>query len=75
MEELNNILMQRLTTKGISSNTIPKFMKDLTDTVSVNPQMNLGEINRRLHLLGWYDFEVDEHTLQLILAKASIRGM
>jgi hypothetical protein len=32
--------------------------------------MNLGEINRRLHLLGWYDVEVDEHTLQLILATA-----
>jgi hypothetical protein len=70
MEHLNNILMQRLTMKGFAPNTIPRFIKDLTYTVAVDPQMNLGEINRRLHLLGWYDFEVDEHTLQMILATA-----
>jgi hypothetical protein len=70
MEQLNDILLQRLTVKGIAPNTIPRFIKDLTYTLAIDPQMNLGEINRRLHLLGWYDFEVDEHTLQLVLATA-----
>ena len=70
MQQLNDILMQRLTMKGIAPNTIPRLIKDLTYTVVNDPQMNLGEINRRLHLLGWYDFEIDEHTLQLILATA-----
>ena len=70
MEQMNDILMQRLTTRGFAPHTIPRFIKDLTYTVAIDPQMNLGEINRRLHLLGWYDFEVDEHTLQLILATA-----
>lgn len=68
--QLNDILLQRLTTKGIALNTMPRFIKDLTYTLAIDPQMNLGEINRRLHLLGWYDFEVDEHTLQLVLATA-----
>lgn len=70
MERLNDILLQRLTTKGIEPNAISRFIKDLTYTLAIDPQMSLGEINRRLHLLGWYDFEVDEHTLQLVLAAA-----
>jgi hypothetical protein len=70
MEPLNDILLQRLTLKGIAPTTIPRYIKDLTYTLAIDPQMNLGEINRRLHLLGWYEFEVDEHTLQLILATA-----
>ncbi len=68
--QLNDILLQRLTTKGIAPNTIPRFIKDLNYTLAIDPKMNLGEINRRLHLLGWYDLEVDEHTLQLVLATA-----
>jgi hypothetical protein len=70
MERLNDILLQRLTMKGIAPSIIPRFIKDLTYTLAIDAQMNLGEINRRLHLLGWYDVEVDEHTLQLILATA-----
>ena len=70
MEQLNDILLQRLTTRGIEPSIIPRFIKDLTYTLDIDPQMNLGEINRRLQLLGWYDFEVDDHTLQLILATA-----
>jgi hypothetical protein len=56
--------------KGIAPNTIPRFIKDLTYTLAFDAQMNIGEINRRLHLLGWYDVEVDEHTIQMILATA-----
>ena len=70
MEPLNDILLQRLTLKGIAPTTITRYIKDLTYTLATDTQMNLGEINRRLHLLGWYDFEIDEHTLQLILATA-----
>ena len=70
MERLNDILLQRLAMKGIAPSIIPRFIQDLTYTLAIDAQMNLGEINRRLHLLGWYDVEVDEHTLQLISATA-----
>jgi hypothetical protein len=70
MERLNDILLQRLAMKGIAPSIIPRFIKDLTYTLDIDAQMNIGEINRRLHLLGWYDVEVDEHTLQMILATA-----
>ncbi len=70
MERLNDILLQRLAMKGIAPGTIPRFIQDLTYTLDIDAQMNIGEINRRLYLLGWYDVEVDEHTLQMILATA-----
>ena len=70
MEQLNDILLQRLEVKGIAPDTTPRFIKDLTYTLAIDPQMNLGELNRRLHLLGWYELEVDEHTIQLVLATA-----
>lgn len=67
-ERMNDILLQRLAMKGIGRSIIPRFIKDLNYTLAIDPQMNIGEINRRLHSLGGYDFEVDEHTLQLVLA-------
>ena len=30
--------------------------------------LNLREVNRRLRLVGWNDFELDDHTLQLVIA-------
>jgi hypothetical protein len=30
--------------------------------------MNLLQVNKRLHLLGWDSFELDYHTLQLAIA-------
>jgi hypothetical protein len=68
MVSLDEILAKRLKMRGIAPSTIPRFIKDLTNTLAFDPQSNLNEINRRMHLLGWYDFEVDEHTFQLVLA-------
>ncbi len=68
MISLDEILEKRLKMRGIEPSTIPRFIKDLTNTLAFDPQSNLNEINRRMHLLGWYDFEVDEHTFQLVLA-------
>jgi hypothetical protein len=68
MDSLNDILLERLKMRGIAPSTIPRFIKDLTGTLAFDPQSNLSEINRRMHLLGWYDVEVDEHTFQLVLA-------
>ncbi len=30
--------------------------------------MTFTEVNDRLRMLGWDDFELDDHTLQLIIA-------
>lgn len=47
---------------------IPGFVKSVGYAVSENQETDLREINERLHLQGWDDFEVDYHTLQLIIA-------
>jgi len=45
---MDDILLERLTIRGIAPSIIPRFIKDLTDTLDIDPQMNLGEINRLL---------------------------
>ena len=67
-DELNDILVQRLERKGIKEIWIPGFLKTLATILRSQPQMNLEEVNRRLCLQGWTNLEIDEHTLQLIIA-------
>ena len=68
LNPLTEILIERLERKGITPGTIPGFMRNLAYIMSVTPHMDLRELNRRLHLVGWNDFELDDHTLQLIIA-------
>jgi len=37
--------------------------------------MNLLQVNKRLHLLGWDSFELDYHTLQLAIAYFEAEGL
>jgi hypothetical protein len=52
----------------METSNIPAFVRDLANTVSVNGYLSLQELNGRLRTLGWDDFELDDHTLQLIMA-------
>ena len=68
MNELTEILIQRLEKKGVEQPAIPGFIRNLANIISVTPHLDLPEVNRRLHSLGWTDFELDDHTLQLTIA-------
>lgn len=68
MSQLNEIVIKRLEEKGIRSDIIPGFVRDLGNSISINPECSLQELNSRLHLLGWDDFELDDYTLQLVIA-------
>jgi hypothetical protein len=68
MEKLIRILIERLAGKGMEISTIPTFIRDLANTMVANSYLSLQELKRRLKSLGWDDFELDEHTLQLIIA-------
>jgi hypothetical protein len=46
----------------------PGFIRSLANTIFVNPQMDISQVNNRLHWLGWDDVELDYHTLQLAIA-------
>ena len=68
MEELIRILIKRLVGKGMEISTIPAFTRDLANTMVANSYSSLQELNGRLKSLGWDDFELDDYTLQLIMA-------
>ena len=68
MEELIRILIDRLVGKGMAINTIPAFIRDLANVMVANGYSNLRELDSRVRSLGWDDFELDDHTLQLIIA-------
>ena len=68
MGDIIRILVDRLVGRGIESGTIPAYIRDLTHAISNNRDSSLPELDRRMQLLGWDDFELDDHTLQLITA-------
>ena len=62
------ILMNRLEMKGLGKSIIPGFIWSLKRCLLDNPDMNHLEANQRLHFLGWDDFNLDYHTMQLAIA-------
>jgi hypothetical protein len=68
MNQLAEVLIERLEKKGIRPDIAPRFFRDVANTMSVEPPTTLEDLNRRLQLLGWNDFELDDHTLQLVIA-------
>jgi len=68
MNQLTEIMISRLEKKGVQLDIMPGFIRDLVNTISIDHQTNLQELNKKLHLLGWDDFELDEYTLELIIA-------
>jgi len=68
MEQLIRILIRRLVGKGMEISTIPAFTRDLANTMVANSHSSLQELNRRLKSLGWNDFELDDYSLQVIIA-------
>ena len=68
MEELLQVLIERLVKKGVRINIMPAFLRDLASVMVVNGYSDLRELNSRVKSLGWDDFELDDHTLQLIRA-------
>ena len=75
MQKLIKSLIERLVGKGLEITYISSFLRDLANTVATEADSSLHEVNRRLQLLEWDDFQLDDHTLQLILAAFEIAGL
>ena len=67
MDCIIRILIERLVAKGMEISAIPAFIRNLANIVAVNAYLSREELNRQLELTGWHDFELDDHTLQLIM--------
>jgi len=68
VNQLREILIERLEQRGVPLDMVPGLFRDLVNALSANPDTTLQDLNRRLHLLGWNGFELDDHTLQLVIA-------
>jgi hypothetical protein len=75
LEELIRILIERLEEKRLEPSIVHGFIRDLANTILVNPHMNLLQLNKRLHSLGWDSFELNYHTLQLAIACFEAEGL
>jgi hypothetical protein len=75
VKELIRILIKRLEKKGMEQGIIHGFIRDLANTILVNPHMNLLQVNKQLHFLGWDGFELDNHTLDLAIACFEAEGL
>ena len=67
MDEVIKVLIERLVGKGMKIDTIPAYVRDLSNTIEALSDSNLDELNRKMELLGWNEIHLDDHTLQLIL--------
>ena len=68
MEPLLRTLIHRLLRKGIEISTIPAYIRDVANAITVTCSSDLEDLNRRLHVLGWNDVVLDDYTLELIMA-------
>jgi len=75
LDQIAQILMERLKNKGMEPGIIPGFIRNLANTLSVDPNTNLFLVNNHLHLLGWDDFELDYRTLELATAYLEAEGL
>jgi len=75
VDKLLKILINRLEKKGVEPNMIYGFIRDLANTMVVSPSMNLLQVNKQLHLLGWGSVELDYYTLELATACFGAKGL
>ena len=68
MNQLAEILIERLEKKGMWSGEIPGFIRDLSNALLVNPHLNHLHLNDQLHLLGWNDLDLDYRTFEVAIA-------
>jgi len=76
MDPVANTLVRRLVDKGVEISIIPALIRDMVNSIRHNNQeQNLKELSRQIQFLGWYDFELDECTLQLIVANMGTQAL
>jgi hypothetical protein len=68
MEQLNKIAMDRLVKRGVEANNHQAYIRDLVNSYTSCTNLSIKELNTQMNSLGWNDFELDDHTLQLIMA-------
>jgi hypothetical protein len=66
--DLKKILIEGFEKKGIEPVLIPGLMKNILATLEDRPDITHEDVRERLHFIGWNDFDLDENTLQIVIA-------
>ena len=66
MDQIIEILVERLEGKGINAAKIPSCVETIMNVNFLYPIPNHRELNRRMQSLGWSNFEIDDHTFKLV---------
>ena len=62
MNQLTNTLIHRLRSKGMESALIPGYIRCLSNSFHLGPNMTLLQVKNRLKYMGWDDFDLDYFT-------------
>ncbi len=74
MEEIVELLLHKLSNKGLTPVEITRLVKDVLNIVSNGGEFTTSTINRKLETLGWDKAIVDEFTFELIVALLENEG-
>jgi len=66
--KIKHIFISRLMKKGIETDIISFFIRDLKTSFSIYPLSDYREIGSVINQLGWDDIELDYQTFQLAKA-------
>jgi len=66
--DLKQELFDRLKVKGMEKVFIHSYIRSVKICLGINPTMNHLQLDKELQFLGWNDFEMDYHTMQLAIA-------
>jgi hypothetical protein len=68
MQDLKQLLIDRLKLQGIEPDDFPLLLRDLTSILGSDSEMETEALNARLNVLGWHKAQLDYQSLQLALA-------
>jgi hypothetical protein len=74
MEDIIDLLLYKLSKKGLTQVEIPRLVRDVLNIVADGGEFTSGPINLRLETLGWDKAVVDQFTLELIIALLEKEG-
>jgi hypothetical protein len=74
MDQIIDLLLYKLSNKGLTPVEIPRLVKDVLNIVSDGGQFTSSAVNRKLEALGWDKSIVDQLTFELIIALLQNEG-
>lgn len=74
MKEIADLLLCKLSSKGLTPVEIPRLVKDVLNIVDEGGDFTTSVINHRLETLGWDKTIVDQFTFELIIAYLENEG-